>query len=67
MMKAELINNLTDAWVYGGEGTYDTDPKHIKEWLEDTSLWTDEDKATLEKFDLTELAEAIAEVVRTMA
>lgn len=63
MTKRELISEYTDAWVYGGEGTYDTDPKHIKEWLEDTSLWTNKDRENLEGVDLAELAEAIADRV----
>lgn len=63
MEKRELINELTDAWMYGGKGTYDTDPEHIKEWLETAE---GEDKENIEDYDLDELAEAIAEMVKTL-
>lgn len=63
MEKRELINILVDAWMYGGVGTYDADPEHIKEWLETAE---DEAKECLEGYDLDELAEAIAEMVKTL-
>lgn len=63
MEKWEIINEFTDAWMYGGVGTYDADPEHIKEWLETAE---GEDKENLEGYDLDELAEAIADMVKTL-
>ncbi len=57
----EIVERYAEAWT---NGEYDTDPSHVREWLEDESLWTDEDRQILTCVDLADLADRIVESIK---